>query len=798
MDKTSNHLKEILDNSPDIIFTVSRDGKITYVNKTFTQYLGYKPEEIIGKPVFSLLIDKKAYDTCRKLVQEEGFCPDQEVLLRSKEGKQVKVLKRVKAKKNGDGEIEEIVVNARDLSYLDALREKLEEYADTLEFLIDKRTQELRDMKTFLEDVLRSIPDMLIVINTENQVILSNKAADDFLKKDNRFMEKIFIKENGRDIPLAEFIKKYGMKEIFRSYDCYYEEKPSRHTPFYIVISPLFHNNNVKGFIFILKDISDLRNKEEKLFLYKTIFENTLDAIGIVDSKGKYVDQNKSNEELLGYSIKEIRGKPFNNYLRIQNMENVWAKLRKEERLRFIATITNRKGEEKYLDIIAMAVKDKSGNNRYYADIKRDITDLIKREKELEELNKQLEKRLYTDPLTDLPNRIKLIEDLKNIGSPKLAILNIDDFKEINDFYGYQVGDRILKELGNRIKSLLPSSGFNVYRLSGDEFAILASRYIQSVEFERLINHIIYTIQETPIRFNDYEIHLSLTAGISLENHNILNKADMALKYAKENKKPVIYYSEKLQMKKLYEANILITKKIKEALKKERVTVFYQPILNNSTGKVEKFESLVRIIDTEGRVILPGEFLEVSKKARLYPEIAKRVIKTTFENFKQLPLSFTLNLSVKDIENREITELIFEYLSDRRYRGRVIFEILESEGMENYEEVSAFIKEVKNYGGMISLDDFGAGYSNFEYILKLDVDYIKIDASLIKTMPTDIYSQIIVETIVGFAKRLGIRTIAEFVHNEDVYEMVKDMRIDYSQGFHIGKPVPFKEISSFL
>ncbi|WP_457643968.1 sensor domain-containing protein [Persephonella sp.] len=798
MEKELEYIRKVLDNSPDIIFTISREGKIRYVNNTFTRYLGYTGEEANKLHILDLLENREAYEVCKKLVKEEGFCPDQEVFLKAKSGKKVKVIKRVRALRNEHGEIEEIIVNARDLTYLDILKEKLEEYAEALEFLIEKRTEELRGMKTFLEDVLKSVPDMLIVINEENHVVLNNKAAESILENNGDFMNRVYIvdRENN-EINLSLFLKKEKLQSIYRTYNCFYK-KNSEKIPFYIVISPIIQESSTRGFIILLKDISDVRSKEEKLLLYKTIFDNTLDAIGIVDSEGRYVDQNKSNEELLGYSIEEIKGKPFNQYLRIKDAEKTWEKLKKEGRLRFIATITNRKGEERYLDIVAMAVKDRYGRDRYYVGIKRDITDLIKREKELEELNKQLERRLYTDPLTDLPNRIKLIEDLKNVGSPKLAILNIDDFKEINDFYGYQVGDYILKELGSRIKKLLPQTGFKVYKLSGDEFAVLALRYIQSAEFERVINYIIYSIQESPVRINDYEIHLSLTAGISLENHNILNKADMALKYAKENKKPVVYYSEKLQMKELYETNILITRKIKEALKDERISVYYQPIFNNQTGKAEKFESLVRITDIDGRIILPGEFLEVAKKARLYPEIAKRVIKTTFENFRELPVEFTLNLSVKDIENREITELIFEYLSDERYSGRAIFEILESEGMENYEEVSAFIKEVKNLGGKISLDDFGAGYSNFEYILKLDVDYLKIDASLIKNIHTDLYSQIIVETIVGFAKRLGIRTIAEFVHNEDVHDLVKSLGIDYSQGYALGKPVPFEKISSFL
>jgi PAS domain S-box-containing protein/diguanylate cyclase (GGDEF)-like protein len=728
-----------------------------------------------------------------KILKEKHFCPDQEVFFKTKKGNRIRVIKKVKGIQDKDGKIKEIVVNARDLAYLDILKEKLEDYAEHLEFLIEDRTKELRKIKTFLEDVISSMPDMLVVVDNNDEIVLLNKAASKMSKNNGDFLNKIFIYTQGKEISLKDFIKRFDKEKIFKTFNCFYK-KNSEKIPMFIVISPLTHEKKPTGFIFILKDISELKIKEEKLTLYKTIFENTLDAIGIIDREGKYVDQNRSNEELLGYSIDEIKGRHFSEILRIKNPEDVWKRLKKEGRLRFVATITNRKGEERYLDIVALSVKDETGEDRYYVGIKRDITDLIKREKQLEELNRQLKKRLYTDPLTNLPNRLQLLEDLKNVGSPKLAILNIDDFKEINDFYGYKVGDFVLKTIGNRLKDLLSEKNLQVYKLSGDEFAVLSIRYMQSSEFEKIIYNAMYIIQENPVVYNDYEIHLSFTAGIALENHNIINKADMALKYAKENKKPVVSYSEKLQMKELYETNILITKKIKEALKNEKVTVYYQPIFDNKTGKAEKYESLVRIVDIDGSIILPAEFLEISKKARLYPEIAKKVIQKAFSDFKDLPYQFSINLSVKDIENREITDLIFEYLNRPEYKGRVIFEILESEGMENYDEVSGFIKEVKNLGGMISLDDFGAGYSNFEYILKLDVDYIKIDSSLIKNIHTDIYSQIIVETIVGFAQKLGIRTIAEFVHNEDVFDMVKNLGIDYSQGFYLGKPQPFDKL----
>ncbi|WP_051654182.1 EAL domain-containing protein [Persephonella sp. KM09-Lau-8] len=787
----SNLEHKILENSPDIIFVIKPDKEIIYINKTFCEVLEFSPEEILGKPA-DKIIDSQHIDSLIHSIENNFPIEDQEAYLISNSGKRIRVIIRAGAVKNG--KVQQIIINARDLTYLNILKEQLEKYAETLEEIVQERTKELTKTKNFLENVLSSIPDIFLVLDENGNVVLSNDAAKEKLKNIPNITEKIFVKVDSKEIPLKQLLSEIiDNKRTCKSFTSKLV-LDEREIPMHLVASSLSKNTDIKGIVLVLKDVSELKEKENFLNLYKTIYENTLDAIGIVDTEGRYVDQNKSNEELLGYSIEEIRGKRFPDFLKIPNAEETLEQLKKKGRLRFISTTIDRHGNKKYLDIVALAVKDKEGNDKYYVGIKRDITDIIQREKELEELNKKLEKRLYTDPLTGLPNRLKLIEDLKNIASPKLAILNIDDFKEINDFYGYQVGDYILKQLGVEIKEFLTDSSYRLYKLSADEYAVLAIRYIQTHEFERVINQLIYHIQETPIIYEDNEIHVSITAGISLENHNILNKADMALKYAKANKKPIVYYKDELQMKELYEKNILITNKIKDALKTDRVLVHYQPIFETKTGNIDKFEALVRVVDFDGKLLTPKEFLDIAKKAKLYPEITKKVLQKTFENFRDVDKGFSINISVEDIHNREITKMIFDYLSQEDFKNRVVFEILESEGIKSYTEVSEFFKEIKKLGGRIAIDDFGSGYSNFEYILKLDVDFIKIDGSLIKNIDKDLYSQVIVETIINFAKKLGIRTVAEYVHSEEVYEMAKNLEIDYCQGYYLSPPKPFEEL----
>ena len=164
---------------------------------------------------------------------------------------------------------------------------------------------------------------------------------------------------------------------------------------------------------------------------------------------------------------------------------------------------------------------------------------------------------------------------------------------------------------------------------------------------------------------------------------------------------------------------------IKEALKDGRFTTFFQPIIDNKTEAIVKYESLVRMIDTDGKVISPFFFLDIAKKAKLYSKITKIVVDKTFFAFEKLPqYEFSLNITVEDIYNKEISAYIFKKLSDFPHPDKVIFEITESEEISDYESVNVFITKIKSLGAKISIDDFGSGYANFEHILSLNADFI--------------------------------------------------------------------------
>jgi diguanylate cyclase (GGDEF)-like protein len=400
-----------------------------------------------------------------------------------------------------------------------------------------------------------------------------------------------------------------------------------------------------------------------------------------------------------------------------------------------------------------------------------------------------IEHQFYHDSLTGLENRKKLTELLEQGKTSFLMIINIDSFQEINDLYGDQVGDIILKEFALFLREMIPEKG-KIYRLHSDEFAYMCQDAIDLMDFKNFAAFLSDNISKKSFTIDSKgEVSLTATIGISYGSDALLTNADIALSIAKKSRKNYLVYEDSMAMVKEYEKNLDWTKKLKKAMDEDRIVPLFQPIVDAKTQQIVKYESLMRIVDNKGEYIAPVHFLELSKKNKLYHKLTKIMIEKTFKKFEELPYFVSINLSVEDILNKEIHAFIIEKLKNSSVRSRVVFEIIESEGIENFTQVIDFIDDVKQYGAKISIDDFGTGYSNFEYLMKLKVDYIKIDGSMIKNIDTDTNSQMITQTIVEFAKKMKIQTIAEFVCSKNVFDKIVELEVDYAQGYYFGKPM---------
>lgn len=416
---------------------------------------------------------------------------------------------------------------------------------------------------------------------------------------------------------------------------------------------------------------------------------------------------------------------------------------------------------------------------------------------EIEEKNLRLEFEAYIDALTSLPNRKKMLLDNEKSELFAIILLNIDEFRGVNDFFGDEVGDQILFATAERLKSYCSGRPVDLYRIGSDEFAITIKVPMEESQCEQLTTELCNQIKDIPFRTHRNEIYVSISAGIAIKETNsavdkpLYLKAELALRQAKSQLTHCLVYNSDMESFKKFESNMSWTNRLRKAIDEDRIVPYFQPIISNKTGRIEKYECLVRLISENGDVISPFVFLDISRKARFYPFITQIMIKKSFERFKDSDLGFTINLAIDDIlDNRTNASIIHQLQHDPDCAKRVTFEILETDEIKNYEVIRQFINEVKSHGGKIAIDDFGSGYSNFAHILSLNIDYLKIDGALIKSIDEDKNAQAITKTIVQFSQEMGIETIAEFVHNDAVFQKIKDFGITYSQGFHLGKPEP--------
>lgn len=562
--------------------------------------------------------------------------------------------------------------------------------------------------------------------------------------------------------------------------------------PVYLFFYETYKNKAVQGLKEDLKEQERIKNFEiDKNISLLDGYKKAVDESNIVsktDTKGIITYVNEQFIKISGYTREELIGKPH-NVIRHPEMpkevfSDLWHTIKAKHIWKGIVKNRRKDGSDYIVNSTIVPIMDNQGDIIEFIGIRHNITDLIETERKLEEQR--------INPLTGLLNRYALIGDLKELKSePALAILDIDSFEEINDFYGTNIGDEILKNLADKIKSSFHQEYFIIYKLPIDQYAVLLKDVnFGESEFLNRVKQFVNNINSTVLNCKENEIFINLTFGFA-SKESVYQHADMALNQAKRQMKTYhIYTNEDLELTKTYESNITWTKKLKKAINNNKIVSFYQPIVDNKTQKIYKYESLVRMIDDDGKIISPFFFLDISKKAKLYPKITYVVFNSMVEMLKDYPhLECSMNLTADDIDNKTMMDLIKSTLMRESISNRVILEITESEEIKNYKKMLDVTKEFKEMGCKIAIDDFGSGYSNFNYLMDIEADFIKIDGSLIKNIDKDKNSLAIVESIVSFAKKMNIKTVAEFVSSKEIYERVNEIGVDFSQGYYFSEPL---------
>jgi len=410
----------------------------------------------------------------------------------------------------------------------------------------------------------------------------------------------------------------------------------------------------------------------------------------------------------------------------------------------------------------------------------------------LKEIQKALKKSLLTDPLTELGNRESYKNDRYAYKHPAMILFNIDKFKHINEFYGSEIGDAILKQIARRLENnfakKFPEANF--YRLGGDDFAIVFE-YISITHLEKVIQTVLELFNNQTFITKGINIDITISIGASYAS-KLFETADMALKHAKQSKQErYAIYNPKLDASEKIAKNIKELKQLNYAIENDAIVPYFQPIYDLKTDRIVKYESLARLKVDEKNILTPNHFLYAAKEAKISSVITSMILEKTLKKAQESGKSFSVNISPDEIENLDEANMVLSMLSRFKDVSHLItFEILESEEVEDYDILLDFVNQVKQYGCKIAIDDFGSGYSNFEKLLKMDIDLLKIDGTLIKDIDQDEHAEMVVTTIRDFAKSAGVKTVAEYVHSKEVLEKVKLLGIEMGQGFYLGKPEP--------
>ncbi len=517
-----------------------------------------------------------------------------------------------------------------------------------------------------------------------------------------------------------------------------------------------------------------LKNRAKELEVYQNALEES-DIVSKTDTKGRITYVNERFCQVSGYRPEELLGRSHNIVRHpdtpAEVFEQMWQTIQNKEVFKGIIKNRRKDGTSYHVDSTIVPILDKDDKIVEYIGI-----------------------RHYVESIMNQKQMLK--DSIKALKHPFLLLAEIEDFAQLEDFYDNEIIERIEQEFAAKVLDYLPDELFfdKVYRLDNGQFGFVKERESGFCERDTIekLQEFQRNIKAYRLHLEDLEYNIAVHLSFAHGEDEIYKNAKLGLKRARYEKSSIVFANDLIQQSKLRaKRNINTIKMIKEAIENQRVISRFHGIFNNKTGEVEKYESLVRLIDGGGREIAPYFFIPTAKKGKYYTQITDIVFENSLRALEKTKKDISINISSLDIENTGIRNGIINHLKKRPdHAKRLIFELLEDEDMKDFERVKAFIATIKGLGARIAIDDFGSGYSSFERLIDFKPDILKIDGSLIKNITSDRFSKNVVETIQTFAQKEGIVTVAEFVADEEIYKLVCQLGVDYSQGFFLGKPNP--------
>lgn len=424
----------------------------------------------------------------------------------------------------------------------------------------------------------------------------------------------------------------------------------------------------------------------------------------------------------------------------------------------------------------------------------------------LEKKERELFALAHTDALTDLPNRrslkqkmLSLISNSRNSnGRFAVAMIDLDNFKNINDTIGHDWGDKVLSEIAVRWKSIVTENDY-ICRLGGDDFALVVNNYKSLEELDNHLHQFLDKVMEKFIlKGKDYFVTASMGVSIfpndSIETSQLLKYADMAMFVAKnQGKKRLVYFDN--MMNDAVENNVEVEHVIRRALETDTFRLVYQPQFDIKTKKLRGFETLIRLSDSEGKQVSPADFVPIAEKSSLIIDVDKWVLRHAMMDFlpfvEKIPeMILSVNISANHILDDSFIGDIDRILEDTHFPEKNLeIELTESVFVNSLERAKTIMEKLKDRGIKIALDDFGTGYSSLSYMRDLPFDLLKIDKSFVDTINDGPKEESFVAAIISLGKVMQFDIISEGVEEQNQLDVLKKLGCDFVQGYIWGKPL---------